>query len=97
MAPSAARPLPRARGTCLIYRVPAKILRSKRFVGRGDAGVKSVAVAVRRSLAYAPCGDAVTPSVCFADISLLYRVPAKILRSKRFVGRGRGRQGEGGA
>ena len=62
-------------------------------MGRGDAGVKSVAVAVRRSLAYAPCGDAVTPSVCFADTSLLYRVPAKILRSKRFVGRGRGRQG----
>ena len=35
----------------------------------------------------------VTPSVCFAATSLLYRVPAKILRSKRFVGRGRGRQG----
>ena len=56
--------------TSLLYRVPAKILRSKRFVGRGDAGVKSVAVAVRRSLAYAPCGDAVTHSVCFAATSL---------------------------
>ena len=29
-----------------------------------------------------------TPSVCFADTSLLYRAPAKILQSKRFVGRG---------
>ena len=39
-------------------RAPAKILRSKRFVGKGDAGVKSAAIAVRQSLAYAPCGDA---------------------------------------
>ena len=63
VTPSAARPRERARGTSLLYRAPAKILRSKRFVGRGDAGVKSAAVAVRQSLAYAPCGDAVTPSV----------------------------------
>ena len=33
-------------------------------------------------------GLAITPSVCFADTSLLYRAPAKILRSKRFAGRG---------
>ena len=31
---------------------------AKDFLGKGDAGVKSAAVAVRRSLAYAPCGDA---------------------------------------
>ena len=32
--------------------------------------------------------QAITPSVPFDDSSLLYRAPAKILRSKRFVGRG---------
>ena len=53
----------------LTYRALAKILQSKRFVGKGDAGVKSAAVAVRRSLAYAPCGDAATPSVTFGDSS----------------------------
>ena len=37
MTHSAARPLPRARGTSLLYRVPAKILRSKRFGERGDS------------------------------------------------------------
>ena len=35
VTPSAARLRERARGTALLYRAPAKILRSKRFVGRG--------------------------------------------------------------
>ena len=73
------------------------------------AGVKSAAVAVRRSLAYAPCGDAGGKGDAVAATRRLrrksgkemragrgargkpegaYGVPAKILRSKRFAGRG---------
>ena len=77
---------PPCTGEANIAGLPKKICFCKDFLGKGDAGVKSAAVAVRQSLTYAPCGDAATPSVCFADTSLLYRVPAQ-MRS-RCVGRG---------
>ncbi len=44
--------LPPLRGTSLLYRAPKKDLPWQRFLGKGDAGVKGAAVAVRQSLAY---------------------------------------------
>ena len=67
---------------------------AKDFLGKGDAGVKSAAVAVRRSLACAPCGDAVTPSVAVSDSTTL---PSCLRQATVSAAQGKRRLGQGNA
>ena len=69
MTPSAARPQGGRAAPPSYIGLPQRFCEAKDLWEEGEGGVKSVAVAVRRSLAYAPCGDAVTPSVTVSACS----------------------------
>ena len=70
-------------------RVPKKHFAKQKICGkrrrrrkwRGDDG--------RHPPHYAPCGDEATPSVCFANTSLLYRAPKKHFAKQKICGKRR--------